>query len=58
MRTKYECNNMTRLDDELKTIICKITDKKCVCTSCHNPAMGFVINPWSKDCPSYIKKEE
>lgn len=31
MRTKYECNNMTRLDDELKTIICKITDKKCVC---------------------------
>lgn len=47
------CNNMSRKDDELKTIICSLTNKKCVCCSCGNPNIGFVVNGWYADCPGY-----
>lgn len=50
-----KCSNMYRENDKLKTIICKSTAKKCVCCTCSNPHIGFVVNPWYKDCPGYVK---
>lgn len=52
-KLELKCSNMTRKEDKFKTIICNITQKKCVCCSCANPAIGFVVNPWYMDCPGY-----
>lgn len=57
-KLKLTCENMSRKDDELKSVICQITNKNCVCCSCANPRIGFLENVWAKNCPSYKAKEE
>lgn len=54
-KLELKCSNMDRAEDELKTIICKLTQKKCVCCSCKNPRIGFMVNSWYMDCPGYKK---
>ena len=57
-KLRLSCQNMIREDDELKSVICLLTSKNCVCCSCANPHIGFVENTWAKNCPSYKVKEE
>lgn len=37
----------------LKNIVCLKTNKKCVCSSCTNDAIGFKMNPCVVDCPAF-----
>jgi hypothetical protein len=40
-------------EDKIKPIICKVTNKKCVC--CSNNGLGFKMNGWVVDCPTFVE---